>query len=580
MPRNTLVLTARLKVNLVGLVILLTSMVHTAASAAVSPIPLLVEQCLRYNFPTDTIDSALDSDTNAITFERQLIGFFNINDRINYYRQYPLSYADRELVLQCQLYLADELALYLDSSQFQSLQFSFANNKSQQITALLKRINQLSKNSQSPTYKAQLHTAQAAFKQKLSSQALNLNISDKTCELSHSTAGEAENSFNGSLASYLIKQPDEQCRKRVWQAYQARASDKNKTALATITALRQQQALQAGFANYSQFKLDEQMLHSSEIVEQFLLSQTHNIEIAPWDLGRALASAPSSHVTAMDSSQWLVLAAKELEALAIGFEWINEKSIRVWHKQRLLGDIYLTENKKIAIKPIRQLVVGQQFGQIELSLPAKLSRYQQQRQAIKAVATAVKKLSKGHQFYLLNTISETADSSNIDALWLEYWLLDKLLKAPQAGSREAILLLYSEQLVVFRSKVAIDLYRAGTRSATFDHHQQFSLGFGKYWDKTADAPFTFSAIVYEGPLYYQKLWQKNVAHYIYQSTKACQDQSAIFDTLVVNEPADSIEVILQTLLGSPITAVPLITRIQHAFDAKNKYPSRCTFLQQ
>ncbi|MFT5788926.1 MAG: actin-related protein [Shewanella sp.] len=555
-------------------------MVHTAASAAVSPIPLLVEQCLRYNFPTHAIDPALDSNTNAITLERQLIGFFNINDRIKYYRQYPLSYSDRELVLQCQLYLADELALFLDSSPFQTLQFSFANNDNQQVTALLKRINQLSNGSQSPVYKAQLHTAQAAFKQQISSQALSLNIQDKTCELSHNTADETENSFNGSLASYLIKQPDEQCRKRVWQAYQSRASTKNRTALDTIKALRHQQALQAGFADYSQFKLDEQMLHSSEIVEQFLLSQTHNIAIAPWDLGRALASAPSSAVIAINSSQWLALAAKELETLAIRFEWINEKSIRVWHKQRLLGDIYLTENKKIAVKPIRQLVVGQQFGQIELSLPAKLTRYQQQRQAVKVVATAIKKLSKGHQFYLLNTLGETADSSNIDALWIEYWLLDKLLKAPEQGSREAILQRYSEQLAVFRSKIAINLYRADSTSLQLDHHQQFNLSFGKYWAKTEDAPFTFSAIVYQGPLYYQKLWQQNVANYIFQSTQGCQDQTAIFDTLVVNEPADSIEVILQKLLGSPITAVPLIKRIQYAFDAQNKYPSRCTFLQQ
>ncbi|PKG74261.1 peptidase M3 [Shewanella sp. GutCb] len=559
---------------------MLTSMVHTAACAAVSPIPLLVEQCLRYRFPTHAIDPTLDSNTNAIKLERQLIGFFNINDRIKYYRQYPLSYSDRELVLQCQLYLADELALFLDSSPFQTLQFSFANNDSQQITALLKRINQLSKSSQSPRYKAQLHTAQAAFKQEVSSQALSLNIQDKTCELSHNTADETENNFNGSLASYLIRQPDELCRKRVWQAYQSRASTKNKTALDTIKDLRSQQARQSGFTDYSQFKLHQQMLSSSEIVEQFLLSQTKNINIAPWNLGRALASAPSSPVTAMDSGKWLTLVAKELEVLAIRFEWINEKSIRVWHKQRLLGDIYLTENKKIAVKPIRQLVVGHQFGQIELSLPIKLTRYQQQRHAVKAVAAAIKKLSKGHQFYLLNTLGETADSNNIDALWIEYWLLDKLLKAPKQGSREAILQLYSEQLSLFRSKVALDLYRADSSSPQFDLNKQFSLSFEKYWDKIEDAPFTFSAIVYEGPLYYQKSWQQNVANYIYQSTKGCQNQAVIFDTLVVNEPSDSIEVILQELLGSPITAVPLIKRIQYAFDTPNKYPSRCTFLRQ
>ena len=112
MQKYILVLPAKLKIHLVGLFIVLTSLVNTAAYAAVSPIPLLVEQCLRFDFPTLAIDPSLDSKSNAITLERQLIGFFNINDRIKYYRHFPLSYADRELLLQCQLYLADELALY------------------------------------------------------------------------------------------------------------------------------------------------------------------------------------------------------------------------------------------------------------------------------------------------------------------------------------------------------------------------------------------------------------------------------------------------------------------------------------
>lgn len=580
MQKYILVLPAKLKKHLVGLFIVLTSLVNTAANAAVSPIPLLVEQCLRFDFPTLAIDPSLDSKTNAITLERQLIGFFNINDRIKYYRHFPLTYADRELLLQCQLYLADELALYLDSVPFQSLQFSLAKNQQPQMSALLTRINHLSKSSMSPKLKAQLHTAQAAFKQEISTQALSLNIADSSCQISELGTVSISRDFNGTLASYLIKQDNEQCRKRVWQAYQSRASGKNKLALATIEQLRQQQATQAGFASYSEYLLQRQMLHSSELVEQFLRTQTDNIAIAPWNIGSELANAPPTKVSSIDSTSWLVMVEKKLQALEVRFDWIDNKIIRVWHRNRLLGDIYLSESNKVAVKPIRQLVVGQQFGQIELSFPTELAKYQQQKQAIKAISTAIKKLAKGQQFYLLNTISETDDSSNLDALWLENWLADRMLPQVKDGSREAVLQLYSEQLNVFRAKIAVNLYRAHQQKNSFVPHQQFYLSFGKYWDKTEDAPYTFSAIVYQGPLYYQKLWQQKVAEYIYQSTKNCQDQAAVFDMLVVNEASNSIETVLKMLLGSPVTADSLIKRIQHAFDAQNKHPSSCTFLRQ
>ena len=274
------------------------------------------------------------------------------------------------------------------------------------------------------------------------------------------------------------------------------------------------------------------------------------------------------------------MVENELQALEVRFDWINNKTIRLWHRNRLLGDIYLSESKKVTVKPIRQLVVGQQFGQVELSFPTELAKYQQQKQAIKAISTAITKLAKGQQFYLLNTISETDDSSNLDALWLENWLADRMLPLVTDGSREAVLQLYSEQLNVFRAKIAVNLYRAHQQKNSFDPHQQFYLSFGKYWDKTADAPYTFSAVVYQGPLYYQKLWQQKVAEYIYQSTKNCQDQAAVFDTLVVNEALNSIETVLTMLLGLPINADSLIKRIQHGFDAQNKHTSSCTFLRQ
>ncbi|WOT06653.1 M3 family metallopeptidase [Shewanella youngdeokensis] len=575
--KNTLVLIVNLKVYIVGLVILLTSMVNTAAYAAVSPVPLLVEQCLRYSFPTSAVSA--DSNTNAIALERGFIGFFNINDRINYYRLFPISSADRELLLQCQLYLADELHLYLNSDEFQAMQFSFASNNEPSIKALLNRINQLAKYKKSAAFKAQLHTAQATFKQQVSSKALSLNIVDKQCQLQSSdNTNEPATSFIGSLANYLIKQPSEHCRQRVWQAYQSRAAIKNKMALDTILSLRQQQAEQAGYSHYSDFVIDSQLLNSIAAVEHFLQSSTQNIGIAPWNLGYQLSKAPSSSVTALNAHQWLINAAKVLETLELKFEWINNKSIRLWHRQRLLGDIYLSQSQKIALKPIKQTVVGQQFGQMELSLPSKLTQYRQQKQATSALAEAITRLSKGQHFYLLNTLAQTADTRDIDRLWLEYWLVEKLLDEPKTGSREAILTVYSQQLNVFRAKVALDLYQQ--QPDYIKYKQMFYNSFGQYWQNSEDAPFTFSAIVYQGPLYYQKVWQQSLARYIYQSTKDCKNQQDIYNTLVVNEPADTLQVVLKRLLGEPVDAIPLITRIQHALDAQDFRSGRCTFLRQ
>ncbi|MCG9730889.1 M3 family metallopeptidase [Shewanella sp. Isolate13] len=574
--------------GLLTVLIVITCWFSTAAHAAVSPIPLLVEQCLSYQLPTLPTASvqhrkSQTSDIQAIELERDLIGFFNINDRIKYYRQFPLNYGDRELLLQCQLYLADELALFFNSAKFQSIQFGLAGSDEPSVNALAMRLSRLAKNSDSPNYKAQLHTAQAAFKQGISSQSLSLNFLNEQCKLTDDDADSDKTStidFNGSLASYLIKQPNETCRQQVWQAYQARASSRNKAPLTRILDLRQQQARQVGFLDYSHQQLHEQWLSTPESVAQFLNGQTQAIDIAPWNLGPTLSQAQPTKVNPISAKLWLQQIATELETFAIAITPVNDKLYRVWLEGRLLGDIYITLSTKTQVKAIRQQVVGQQFGQIELELKAELKTYQQQSEVIDALARIISQFASGQKYYLANTIGETQDTAQIDTFWLQQYLKGKLLPALKQDSREALLQQYAWQLKVFRAKVALNTYLASDSPLKFNLESAFTEAFGARWENINDAPYTYSAIAYEGPVYYQSLWQKALANYIYQSTKDCQNQKLVFDYLVVNESSNKLADRLQLLLGEPITNDSLIKRTQHAFNHQDQHPRRCTLLRK
>ncbi|GIU16141.1 MULTISPECIES: M3 family metallopeptidase [unclassified Shewanella] len=554
--------------------------INTAAYAAVSPIPLLVEQCLSYRFPDKLFNDASDSDTLAVKLERDFLGFFNINDRIKYYRQFPLSYADRERLLQCQLFLADELALFFKSTQFQSIRFKLAESDNPAVQALSMRINRIAKSNESPKYKAQLHTAQAAFKQGVSSQSLSLNFTNDKCKLPQNIDATKANDFNDTLASYLIKQTDQQCRKQVWQAYQARASIKNKSSLDLIKGLRQQQANLDGFNDFVSEQLAEQWLSKPEAVAQFLRGQTQAISIAPWDLGLVLSKAKATSVEPVLAEQWIMQVATELQAFGITVTQINQKLYRAYLDRRLLGDIYITYANRVAVKPIRQQVVGQQFGQAELILKPELNSYQQQSAAINSIAKVITQFASGQPFYLYNTIGDTQDTAQIDTLWLQQYLKNQLLPELKSDSREAIVLQYAKQLQVFRAKVALNTYLASDSSLRFDLNRAFTQAFSAHWDNIKDAPYTFSAIVYEGPLYYQKIWQQALANYIYQSTKDCQNQKLVFDYLVVNESSNSIANILRLLLDEPLTHDSLIKRTQHAFNHQDQHPRRCTILRK
>ncbi|MFB2653582.1 M3 family metallopeptidase [Shewanella seohaensis] len=599
-----------------------------AAYAAPSPVPLLVEQCLRQPnidlagaFASYASTHQLPSLTladKALVLEQQTIGLNNVNDRLTYYRGLPLSGDERQGLLQCQLRLADTLSDLLNQAAFSQLAFELtqataANNDApnqeqyllgEQLTALLRQHLSIMD-------KAKLHTAQASIRQGLGNQQFQLDIQAANCQLTDevteiNTANNEEETansgtFSGTIASYLLKQPNAECRQTLWQAYQGRAREHNQVALHRIAELRQRIANDAGFSDYASYSLSDQRLNTPELVKAFLDSQTEAIHVAPWDLGRTLSQLPSAQTTTLNTRELLDKALTSLSEFGLRFEVIGEHQdstatqttlsqtaivqaqqqiLRVYHMDRLLGEVYLAIGAQDKVnKPrnasqhtLRQNVIGQQFGQQALELPATLNNFKDIERFTQALADAMTSLARGSHFYLNNTLGPTLDTNQLPSLWLAKALRQALF--PQFDTqyiqpRETLASTYATQLKVFRAKVALNFYQSLNQQSYPDLPAEFSKSFGAKWIQAIDYPYSFNAIANEGPRYYQSLWQAKLATLVHQSTQDCQDKLGLFNLLVVNETALTLSEQLRAILGEPVDAAALIQRIIHVSGSEN-----------
>ncbi|MFG0456296.1 M3 family metallopeptidase [Shewanella mangrovisoli] len=599
-----------------------------AAYAAPSPVPLLVEQCLRQpnidlagafaSYASTRQLSALTLADKALVLEQQTIGLNNVNDRLTYYRGLPLSGDERQGLLQCQLRLADTLSDLLNQAEFSQLAFeltqaaSINHDAASQEQALLgEQLTALLRQHLSIMDKAKLHTAQASIRQGLGNQQFQLDIQADKCQLTNegaevNTANNEEETansgtFSGTIASYLLKQPDAECRQTLWQAYQGRAREHNQVALHRIAELRQHLANDAGFSDYASYSLKDQLLNTPELVKAFLDSQTEAIQVAPWDLGRTLSQLPSAQTTALNTRELLDKALTTLGEFGLRVEVIGEhldstatqttlsqtalaqaqqQILRVYHQDRLLGEVYLAIGAQDAVnKPsnanqhtLRQSVIGQQFGQQALELPATLNNFKDIERFTQALAYAMTSLARGSHFYLNNTLGPTLDTNQLPSLWLAKVLRQALF--PQFDTqyiqpRETLASAYATQLKVFHAKVALNFYLSLNQQSYPDLPAEFSKSFGANWAQTIDYPYSFNAIANEGPRYYQSLWQAKLATLVYQSTQDCQDKLGLFNLLVVNETALTLSEQLRAILGEPVDAAALIQRIIHVSGSEN-----------
>ncbi|QYJ99939.1 M3 family metallopeptidase [Shewanella psychrotolerans] len=540
---------------------ILLSLSLTSAVQAASPITLLAQQCLPYEVLLDDIDST-DTAEKAVALERQLIGLFNLKDSVNYYRQFSINTDDKELLLQCQLRLADEFAKLAHRPNIETFSQQLQHSSSVNEQRLGQRLSQLITRQTSLQQKATLHTTEAGLKYALRHQSLSLVIGEHRCLLPSDGAAPAKIKapFSESIAAYLIEQQDSQCRQQVWQAYQLRAKDKNQQALQYLFDVKQNLAAQQGYLDYAHYVLADQQLSSPKSVNQFLDAITDKAP-APWDIGQTLSAASPTPIEPIFSQIFLQKIYQELKVFDVTIEEVDPQVLRVWHQQRLLGEIYLRQGNTPQAQRVRQSVIGHQFGQVSLAFPGVLTDYRTQQQLIDALSDSLAQLIKGGHYYLLNTLGDSQDTNEVGQHWLSLYLSNKLLPAVVDGSREDYLYRYATQLKVFRSKLALGFYQGTLDPQKYQY--EFSRSFNQGWPQAQDAIYSFTGMINQGPLYYKSLWQKHLAQLIFQNNKDHQDQKQLFATLMINEAQLSFSQQLATIFGRPISPSFLIERIQH-----------------
>ena len=588
------------------------------AHAAVNPIPLLVEQCLQLPQPTITLSANNDVALDAVQFERQLIGLNNINDRLKYYRDFPINRESREALLNCQLSLADKLDVLVNQADYYPLVLRLSASDNQQHQALGQQLQALAYQHLGQAEKAQLHTAQAGIRQNLLDQQLSLTISAKQCQLSPvagkdnvrtppdeasdtatSTAPASDESFNHSIAGYLLAQPKSECRKMVWQEYQGRATARNHSALNRIFQLRQQQALRHGFSDYASLALSQQTLNTPELVDIFLTSQIESLHLAPWNIGQALASLDSEHFAPISSDDLMATYQGTLTELGLKFETLSADITRVWYQGRLLGELYLVPSDRNRVNVLRYSVIGQQFGQVALSYKSMQSSAKDVNNFSQQVSEAIVTLATGSHYYLSSALGFSQDSHDIPALWLTQVLNHSLISAhhidinraqsrqltpnTQGGSnayhvitRTELAARYRKQLQVFRAMTALHYYQSPSDATPHNQLSDiFKQSFGEYWQSVEDYPYSFSGIAVQGPLVYQGLWQETLANYLYRSNPLCLTEPQIFEHLVVNPNGDSFTSLLTTLIAPPVDPLSLINRMKYEQESQPQSTRTC-----
>jgi len=578
-----------------------------AADAVANPLALFIEQCLQYqpNLEQDRLAAWPSVEQHAVEFENKTIALNNINDRIHYYRPFANDSLSRQGLLWCQLHLADELYALATSPQTQSL--------IDQLQQLAPPYNQLGqrlmaiKQSQWPLVdKSKLHSAQASINQALSQGSFTLQFNQQDCMWPNKpnldNADDGYINSNSRIAKYLIKQPNEQCRKDAWIAYQIRSKHRQTAALSLIHQLQQHHALSQGYDNAAQAQLFTHGL-TPTLWQQFLDSQTTNLNITPWNIAHALARASASNLSnrnAISANAFLQQIIDTLAPLGITVEQLMDEPhtdkdstskrreqttvdnihiIRVWHQQHLLGDIFtypqVQQQARIKVNGqlIKQTVIGHQFGQYALSFPPQLTRVEQQQKLINVLSEAIVSLAQGGQFYFLSHRGQNPDAHAIATQWLAHYI-EQQLALPLLSERRQLVANYQKQLWVFRAKVALGFYQyPGDIAATdpqgwLGYNQQlsddFAHSFGQQWPNATDAIYSYQAIANKGISHYLPLWQTALTQLIIAQTPATISSRDIFNLLVVNETHISLNDKLEQLIGSPIDPHSLIRRFKHA----------------
>ncbi|MFC1519699.1 hypothetical protein ACFL6Z_08255 [Pseudomonadota bacterium] len=592
-------------------VVILTFSLLATAHAVANPLQLFVQQCLQYKPSLASLDLKQTTPYQTLQFEQLTLGFNNFNDRLNYYRHLA-THNQREGLLMCQLHLADELSALLTAPQLSSF-IAELEDSHMPYSLLANKINAITLAQLDIDTKSQLHNAQATIRRNLSNSNLKLVFNNAQCQLD-TNRDDTNSAFEISLAKYLLLQPDEQCRKTTWQAYQARAKSKNQQLLATIKTIKQQvSAPEPSIASaeaqsaplQATQSLSTKPLLTNQLLLSFLESQTNNINTAPWNIGKTLSQIKNTpYLGPKNSSDLFQQVVDVLTPLGLEFEAIplqvqadmsstnetntiastgngtatvNEPSepittYRLWHQQRLVGELYIHTSKHSMANIIRYPVIGQQFAQASVVFPKYLSNRRQAMQLVKSLSEAITAMTRGSQFYLVNKLGVSTDNYLLGYYWLSSHLQHQLAYLTPSA-REQFAESYRQQLRVFRSKVAWYYLNSEQQGDDINNqqlnsaiNQAFQASFNQQWPDAKNMAYSFNGIANEGLDYYHPLWQQNLVNLINTDTNASITNRQVFDILVVNEDNLSLIQQMSIILNPPTDPSSIIRR---AFNVGN-----------
>ena len=592
-------------------VVILTFSLLATAQAVANPLKLFVQQCLQYKPSLASLDLKQTTPYQTLQFEQLTLGFNNFNDRLNYYRHLA-THNQREGLLMCQLHLADELSALLTAPQLSSF-IAELEDSHMPYSLLANKINAITLAQLDIDTKSQLHNAQATIRRNLSNSNLKLVFNNAQCQLD-TNRDDTNSAFEISLAKYLLLQPDEQCRKTTWQAYQARAKSKNQQLLATIKTIKQQvSAPEPSIASaeaqsaplQATQSLSTKPLLTNQLLLSFLESQTNNINTAPWNIGKTLSQIKNTpYLGPKNSSDLFQQVVDVLTPLGLEFEAIplqvqadmsstnetnttastgngtatvNEPSepittYRLWHQQRLVGELYIHTSKHSMANIIRYPVIGQQFAQASVVFPKYLSNRRQAMQLVKSLSEAITAMTRGSQFYLVNKLGVSTDNYLLGYYWLSSHLQHQLAYLTPSA-REQFAESYRQQLRVFRSKVAWYYLNSEQQGDDINNqqlnsaiNQAFQASFNQQWPDAKNMAYSFNGIANEGLDYYHPLWQQNLVNLINTDTNASITNRQVFDILVVNEDNLSLIQQMSIILNPPTDPSSIIRR---AFNVGN-----------
>ncbi|MCL1080133.1 M3 family metallopeptidase [Parashewanella spongiae] len=536
----------------------------TIASAKTAPVDFITAQCLNIQ-PINIINSK-GLDNTLHHFEQQNLTINNINDNINYFLHNKLNHDDKASLINCQIRLSDIWNQFLlnDSTQQFLLQLKGSSHRSyRQLATQIENsiLHQLTE-----TQKAKLRTYESVFRSEFLALKPRLIIHDINCKLDPSLQEKQEDELEITIARYLLRQPNNSCRKAVWETYYQR--DMLKRPLLEVVDLRQHQATSKGFDDFSQLKLANNYLNSPELVEQFLTHFSDSLDIAPWSIGRELQAISEQNFKPISTHSLLTESFTKFQKLGLKFEEINAELYRVWLHNRLLGDITINlsnKHTKIYSKTIRYPIVGYQFGQASLSSPTELKSFRKVDNFVQRLSKIVAAFSDASPNYLTSKSLNNNDYSKISDKWLAEYLVDQL-EIKGLGSYPRLLLAnqYLEQLEILRAKVALNLYRKNHLQSDVD--ALFQAHFGSALSSNVSFPLSFNGIIEQGPMYYQKLWQKKVGGYLYRQSKSQQNNNLFFDILVVNENRFSFQQQVEKILKIDISPSELIDDVYLSFE--------------